>query len=939
MHIANKSVLVITDKFYTKFLNKYKSIIFILLLFQGMSSFAQQSKLEGNVSDTGNKQPLFNATICLLRQKDSVLTRFIRSDHNGNFTINNIAEGDYVLQVYYPSFADFSDKISLNASSPPFKIALRAKSTLLADITLVSKLAAIRLKGDTLEYKADSFKLKDGAMVEDLLKRLPGIQVDKDGKITAMGESVQKVLVDGEEFFGDDPTIATKNIQADAIDKVQVFDKKSDQATFTGIDDGVKNKTINLKLKDDKKKGYFGKLELGGGTDDKWSNSLMLNKFKGKSKFSGYGIMSSTGKTGLNWEENGQYGETKNLDYNEDYGYFYSDYEHDDFGGSNYDGEGLPRNWAAGVNYSRKWDDDKQNINGSYLYKKLLTESNSNTYTKYIVDTNSTLNTYENKTTFNNRSRNSLNATYDWMIDSSVSIKLTAKGYADNNESNTSYNKNITNQLNQQVTQSKRTNNINGTSNNYKSSLLIKKKFKKQGRTISFNLDIAGNNTASDNYLYEHDTYYLPTTNDSITDQLKNNHTTTQIITGKIVYTEPLIKKVFMELNYSMNENKNNSEIKSFDKSASGKYDNENSLYSNHYQFDVFTNSGGVTLKYSGKKTSFYFGSNIANTHFTQEDLVTTNTTERYYFNLFPKAGFSHKFSQFKGININYNGSTKQPTITQIQPLRNNNDQLTIMIGNPLLQQEFKHNINLNYNSYKVMSESNIYLYSGGTITSNAIVTNNTTLVDSGKTTIQYTNVNGNYNAYGGMGYYCKIKKLDIRCSSGIDFNASRYISFVNSKKNITDNYTPGLRLWIGKEKEKKYNISYGCRLNYNISASSLQPGINNNYWTQVHNFDMNITLPWKLEINQEIEYTIRQKTALYNKNNNVVLWNAYIGRKILKDNKGMIKLSANDLLNQNIGYNRYVNNSTITENNYQTIARYFQVSFLWNFSKTPGSK
>ncbi len=181
------------------------------------------------------------------------------------------------------------------------------KSKLLAEV-IVKSGSPIRIKGDTTVYTADSFKVREGANVEELLRRLPGIQVDKDGKITAMGERVTKVLVDGEEFFGSDPGIATKNLRADIVKEVEVFDKKSDQAEFTGIDDGVKDKTINLKLKDDKKKGYFGKIEAGGGLKDKYNNSIMLNAFKGKRKIAAYGIMSNTGKTNLDWEDANNYG-------------------------------------------------------------------------------------------------------------------------------------------------------------------------------------------------------------------------------------------------------------------------------------------------------------------------------------------------------------------------------------------------------------------------------------------------------------------------------------------------------------------------------------------------------------------------------------------------------------------------------------------------------
>src|SRR4051794_10437036 len=189
-----------------------------------------------------------------------------------------------------------------------------------------------------------------------MLRKMPGLQVDKDGKITAQGQKVEKVLVDGEEFFGDDPTMATKNIQADAVEKVQVFDKKSDQAAFTGIDDGTKSKTLNLTLKEDKKKGYFGKMELGSNFTNRWNNNIMANSFKSKRKLSLYGIMSNTGKTGLDWDESSKYGDNNNLEYNEDGGFFFTSGgdEFDSYGA--FRGEGVPTSWSAGTQYSKKYE-------------------------------------------------------------------------------------------------------------------------------------------------------------------------------------------------------------------------------------------------------------------------------------------------------------------------------------------------------------------------------------------------------------------------------------------------------------------------------------------------------------------------------------------------------------------------------------------------------
>ena len=349
-------------------------ITLFFLILTSISTQAQDASIKGIVTDTANAKKLENAVVSLLRRSDSVLVKFTRTNKSGEFNFTKLPAGDFVILISYPSFADFVDPIQLksNSNEDAGSINLTLKAVLLKEI-VIKQNATIRMRGDTTEYSADSFNVRPGATVEDLLKKMPGIQVDKDGKITAQGTDVEKVLVDGEEFFGDDPTIATRNLQADAIDKVQVFDKKSDQAAFTGIDDGQSKRTINLKLKEDKKKGYFGKLDAGAGLDDKWNTSAMFNRFRAKKKFSVYGIASSTGKTGLSWDERNTYGGGgDNMEYNDDFGGFMFFGGGDEFNNSNYYGEGIPKSWAAGMNYSNKFDDDKQNINGSYRFNKLV---------------------------------------------------------------------------------------------------------------------------------------------------------------------------------------------------------------------------------------------------------------------------------------------------------------------------------------------------------------------------------------------------------------------------------------------------------------------------------------------------------------------------------------------------------------------------------------
>jgi hypothetical protein len=348
--------------------------LFLVIFFN--SAFSQSGfRITGKIVDTTEKTILVNANIVLLAAKDSLLITSVRSTSEGKFEFNNIPKGQYILLASFPKYADFIDRVELsNQDRDLGQIPLLTSFYLMKEIVIKNAAAAIRIKGDTTEITADSFRVTPNADVQELLRKMPGFQVNAKGEITAQGEKVQKVLVDGEEFFSDDPTIATKNLQSAMVDELEIFDKKSDQAEFTGIDDGQRTKTINLKIKEDKKNGYFGKIEAGSDFDKYWSNNAMLNYFKGKKKFAGYGIMASDGRTGLNWNEMMNYGGmSMESEMNDDGGMMILiGGEDDDFDwGGRYEGEGLPRSWSAGMHYSNKWDKDKQSINSNYRYRKV----------------------------------------------------------------------------------------------------------------------------------------------------------------------------------------------------------------------------------------------------------------------------------------------------------------------------------------------------------------------------------------------------------------------------------------------------------------------------------------------------------------------------------------------------------------------------------------
>ena len=914
------------------------TLTLLVLCVSASALFAQQATLKGTVIDTSEKKNLTNSVVALLRKSDSVLVTFGRTNKSGQFTLSRFVPGKYVLMVTHPAYADYMDEVEVKdaAAVNLGNIAMILKSQLLQEVVVSHKLGAIRIKGDTVEYKADSFYMKAGSTVEDLLKKLPGIQVDRNGKITAQGESVQKVLVDGEEFFSDDPTIATRGLLSDAVDKVQVFDKKSDQATFTGIDDGQKVKTIDLKLKEDKKKGYFGKLELGSNGEQYWNNNLMLNAFKAKRKFSAFGIMSSTGKTGLDWRESMNYG-NNNMESGEsgDGGmYIVMSGGGDEFDGGSYWGEGFPKGWAAGLHYSNKWNQDKLHLHGNYKYNKLNTEASGRTSSQFILpDSMYFVNEFGNN--YSSKERHRVDGMYEVQLDSLSSLKVTAGGSTGkSNTYNVSNSEWLDEDRNPVRTIDQRTTSI-GENKAFNTTVLYRKKFKKQGRTISatFNQDYKENE--SEVFQYANNEYFSNgSSRQELIDLKKDNVNITAMVNGRVSYTEPLSKRSILEFNYSMSNNHRQSRrtaLKKLDP-ASPKYDEVVDSLTNDYAFNVFNNSAGINYRYAKpKRLSFGFGANISRADFTRKDLKTNAIAKYSFTNFFPSANVNWTLGSNGSLRFNYWGSTQAPSIDQIQPVVDNSDQSNIRIGNPDLKQSFRQRFNLSYNNYKILSERGIWASVNFSTIQNDFSSN--TSVKDGKRVTQPVNVTGNYNIGSWIDYNWKIKKLNTYVGPSLNFSKRRNINYLDGLKNTNNSYNVGVGFGIRYQQEKKFSFSLRPGINFNESKTSLRSSIVTKYWSQEHDADLNVFLPWKLQIGTEASFNFRQKTDAFDKNN-VIRWNARLERKVLKDDAGIIRLSAFDILDQNVGFDRDINSNFITERTYGTFRRYFMLSFTWNFSK-----
>jgi len=921
-----------------------KKVLTLLLvaLFTCCYSYAQTASVKGVIRDTSSKENLGNTTIALLRAKDSILLKFTRSDAKGNFELKHLDTGKYVLLITYPGYADYVENLQLKDSTAKIDmgtVPIILKANLLKEVIVRQTISAIKVKGDTTEYAADSFKVQPDATVEDLLKKLPGIQVDRNGQITAQGQKVQKVLVDGEEFFGDDPTLVTQNLRADMIDKVQVFDKKSDQANFTGIDDGQTQKTINLKLKDNKKNGYFGKINLGAGTDGYHDNQAMMNMFKGKQKVAAYGIVSNTGTSGLNWQDMSSYGDNPlgNADYDDAGGYFYIEGGEDDLDSWNgrYNGQGYPLVQTGGLHYNNKWNSDKQNLNANYKIMQLHVNGGSVTNSQSILPDSTSF--YNNLTQnfANEILRNRGNGSYEYVFDTTSSIKIMADGGIDHKITrNTNYSEALDNTKSLINTSDRNTSTV-GDNRSVNSTILWKKKLKKKGRTLSLNVRERFSNNTSDGYLYANNKFYENGQESTeLIDQFKNYRSKNISFDSKLTYSEPLSSESSLILNYGVVVNNSNSERNSFNKSNEGKYTIIDSLYSNDYAFNVLTHRGGVSYSLFKKKIKFNAGSNVGFTSFSQKDMHTGLATERTFVNWYPQANFSYNFSQQRRFFMRYNGSTQQPTIQQIQPVANNDDPLNISIGNPDLKPAFQNNINIGFFDFKVLTERNIWTNVGYNFTQNAITSKDFVDPSTGKRVYQSVNLDGNRSLYAYMDYGLKIKKIDTRVGFNANVNGSRYVSIVNDSFNVTKSNSYTLGMNINKDKEKKYSIYISPSATYTTSKSSVQSGLQTDYWTFNISTGTDIYLPLKFQIHSDCDFNFRQKTSVFDNNNNAILWNAWVGKKFLKKDALLVKVSGHDILNQNIGFNRTVNSNYISQNTYSTIQRFFLLSFVWNFTK-----
>lgn len=912
----------------------------LLLLFFCIAVQAQKNTVSGKIADTTEKRSLHLAAITLLRKSDSTLVAYTRSDKEGRFALPKTDTGKYVLLVTYPKFADYMDDLVVTGDMNMGDVNMTPASKLL-DAVIIKTVGAIRIKGDTTEFVADSFKVKEGATVEDLLKKLPGFSVNSKGEIVAQGKRVDKVLVDGEEFFGDDPTMATQNISAKAVDRVQVFETKTEQQNMTGMSTGNEGKTVNIKLKEDAKKGAFGKVQGGTDFNKFYEGRLLFNRFTGKKKISAYGTRSNLNTGSLNWEDRQKLGMENDFEYDELSGYYFSFGGGDEF--NDWNTRGLPNSWTGGALFSNKWDADKHNLNLSYRYNRLGTTNIGSILSQNILQDGSI--TYNNRyTTRNNlNQQHATNGKYEFKLDSlGSSLKyVIAHTYKTGNSSGTTNSEFIAADLdtvnrsfNIYDNDTRRTQ----IDNQFTYKQLFKKKNRQWQTVIRYGITDDDNSGLNLTQIRKYDNSGVYTSTDTIDQQkLFDGRSTT--IGIKSTFMEPLNDKWMLVVDYGWNKNHSRSLRNTYEKDFNGKYSERISEFSNNFELDAYSNSGNAIFRYTGKKMRAGIGSGISAVKLNLKNLDNSILNNYRFFNVTPQASVNFTPKAQFNIGINYRGNTVQPNISQLQPLRDNTDPLNEYQGNPDLKVGFNHQTSVFINQYKVLSQQWLGANFSYNVQQNAITQFNTLDTSTGKRTYFPVNVNGNRSWFLWSNFNKSKGNGKPNYGFGFNGNGSRFNNFVNGVRAVTRSFSMNFELQLGIEKEDKFDFSIRPKIGYNSSRSSFNTNIDNDYFTYGGWIEAEVSLPWKMEITSNLNADLRQRIQAFATNVNLVVWNAGISKKIFKKDAGKIGLYANDILDENKGFNRNISSTFVTDERYQRVSRYFLLRFEWTFNQSPGSQ
>ncbi|NOU39399.1 MAG: outer membrane beta-barrel protein [Ferruginibacter sp.] len=920
-------------------------------------SFAQNVNITGKVLDKFDNKPIAGTVIKLLKQKDSTLITQTVTNTEGDFVFKNIVSDSLFVKINSTNYQEYTRFFTINNENKillPIKLTAKGKN--LETVTVISRTPPVVQKGDTSQFSASQYKVNPDATTEDLIKKMPGITVAKDGTVTAQGETVKKITIDGKDFFGDDASAALKNVQSDMVDKIQVFDRLSDQAKLTGFDDGNSVKAINIVTKSGMKNGNFGRLYAGYGTNDRYNiggNSSFLKNHRrisivgsfnniNQQNFASQDLLglTTTGSRGGGGAPAGGPGgrpgggQGGNNDFS--------------VGQSN----GISKTNAAGLNFSNQYG-KKLTVTGSYFYNnsKNFNQAITNTETFFKPDTS--IFSTQNSNTITNNTNHRINARLEYNIDSANSIfYIPSISFQKNDATSYSELMSIYSSVGaakyyDTLNTDKSKNTVTKNGYNIKNSLLFRHSFTKKGRSISLGINHTLSKNNGDNTLDAHKKYYKNNLliKDSLPNQLYNNFNDGNSIGGTIAYTEPIGKKGQLQLDYNPSILISNANQQNFNFDGVN-YSIFDTTFSNKFDNKITTNNAGITYRFvPGKEELIQIGLSYQNTKLESNRIFPSATNVNQSFsNILPNVIFRKKFSAKSAIRLMYRASTNFPTVSQLQDVVNLSNPLRVSTGNPLLTQSFTHFLGTRFSYNNTKTSKNffvgLFLQSANDYISNATfipiadsTIQNKITIKKGSQLSKPINLNGFRTARTFISYSMPLKFIKTTLNLTGGFSYQKLPGLVNYKPINTSNTSySGSAVFASNISEYvDFNLSYNTNINYSKSNT-----INTKFVTQAAGLQLNLLNKKGWFIQNDVSYQINSGLSA-GFNQQYTLWNAAFGRKFLKKKVGELKLSVFDLLKQNQSITRTVDEKSIQDLQSVVLRQYFMLTFTYslkNFGK-----
>ncbi len=937
----------------------YRRFLLVGLAFFSIQDLeAQTASIKGTVLDQQSKAPLKGATVSLKTARNSNFSRSLLSDSAGSFVFAPLSPDSFLLSVSFVGFNTVTRGVRVDSGEVAVSINMvPSSSNELATVVITSTPPLATQKGDTLQISASQFKVNPDASGEDLIRKVPGVTVE-NGQVKAQGENVQKVTIDGRELFGDDATAALRNLPAEIIDKIQIFDRLSDQAQFTGFDDGNTTKSINIVTKANMRNGQFGRVFAGYGTNDRYQaggNTTILKENRrislvgnfnniNQQNFSQQDLLGATSSAQRGGGGGGRGGGGRPQ------------------GGGNRGGggpggfgnssnflvgqqNGINKTNAFGINYSDVWG-KKVTATGSYFFNSTNNSTNELSSLKYLAGNPGDISNVFDTTSSNGKNNNHrVNMRIEYKIDSSNQLIITPNLSFQGNESYSSKRSlyyffpegSTSNNFNENI------NNSNRSGNNLSNNILYRHSFPKRGRTFSINLNTSYNKRDGESYV---ETFSRFIDNGGMTEDTASNRFADQKSNGlqlstNLVYTEPLGQNSQLQVNYNPSYSKSESDQKTYALDPlANKYSTFLSNFSNVFENRTTAQNAGVSYRYGNRDRQISFGVNYQHTNLNSERVFPMKATvDKSFDNILPNAMIRYKLSEKSNIRLFYRANVNQPSVTQLQDVLDPTNAPVYTLGNPNLNQQYMHTVSARYTftnpTKNLLLVGNVFYQTANNYIANASYNSRDTVLNGEKISGAYrlskpVNLDGykSLRTFLTAAIPLKFIKSNFNLNGGVSF--STIPGIINGAQNETKNTTYSLGGVVASNVSQYVDFTVSYTANFNDVKNALQPTSNDHYFQHVAGVQLNLLSKngWFFQNDLQNQYYSGLSQGF---NQNYWLWNMGAGKKILKDQKGELKLSVFDLLKQNRSINRNVTGEYIEDVQSQVLQQYFMLTFTYN--------